>query len=508
MRAEGGLSLHRLDHGGMRMAEQQRAVAAEVIHVLVAVDVPLARTGRAGRVDRVRQRRARVVGETRRDHPTCSLVELRRTLRARAIPRLDARGHRGRDRHACAPFSSRSRLRRRPFCSIAGQGRRALAPPARSVRPSSRRPRAGRGHVRGSHRPGKEEGTMSHRSLAGIALGVSVAFGAAAQDLPKSHFKVIGLNSPTVASIVDEVPFWRETLPKASNGAITADITPLDQMGIDDKTMLRLLRLGVMDFAGMDISKMAGDDPRFEGCDLAGITLDPDKARAGCNAWREVIDRQMQKNWNSKLLAFGGNPPQVFWCRGMIGGLADLKGKKVRVFNNTMRDFLGGVGATAVSMAFAEVVPALSAGVVDCGVTGSLSGNTAGWNELTKSIYPMSHGWSINVLAVNLNTWKRLDPKTQAFLLEQFKAYEDKMWATIKTTTGEAENCNTGQQPCTMGKLAKTTIVPVKPEEAETHKKLVEGAVLAGWAKRCGAECAREWNDTVGKALNLKAPTP
>ena len=41
------------------------------------------------------------------------------------------------------------------------------------------------------------------------------------------------------------------------------------------------------------------------------------------------------------------------------------KGKKIRVFNNTMRDFLGGVGATAVSMAFAEVVSALSAGVVD-----------------------------------------------------------------------------------------------------------------------------------------------
>src|SRR5262249_33400159 len=137
-------------------------------------------------------------------------------------------------------------------------------------------------------------------------------------------------------------------------------------------------------------------------------------------------------------LAFGGNPPQVFWCRGMLGGLADLKGKKVRVFNVTMRDFLAGVGATAVSMAFAEVVPALSAGVVDCGVTGSLSGNTAGWPEVTKSIYPMSLGWSINVLAVNLDTWKRLDPKVQAFFLEQVKHYEDKMWTTIKTTTAEA----------------------------------------------------------------------
>ena len=258
----------------------------------------------------------------------------------------------------------------------------------------------------------------------------------------------------------------------------------------------------------MDISKMAGDDPRFEACDLAGLTLTPDKARAACNAYRAVIDRQMQKNWNAKLLAFGGNTPQVFWCKDVATGLAGFKGKKVRVFNNTMRDFLGGVGATAVSMAFAEVVPALSAGVVDCGVTGSLSGNTAGWTEVTKSIYPMSLGWSINVLAVNLDSWKRLDPKTQAFLTEQFKAYEDKMWQTIKTTTAEADNCNTGQQPCTMGKLAKTTIVPVKPDEAETHKKLVEGAVLAGWAKRCGVECTKEWNDTVGKALDLKAPTP
>jgi TRAP-type C4-dicarboxylate transport system substrate-binding protein len=348
---------------------------------------------------------------------------------------------------------------------------------------------------------------MLYRLLTGLAVGCALAAGAAAQELPKTHFKVIGLNSPTPVSIVDEVPFWRKTIPEASHGAITADITPLDQMGIDDKTMLRLLKLGVMDFAGMDISKMAGDDPRFEGCDLAGLTLDPDKARAACNAYRDVIDRQMQKNWNAKLLAFGGNTPQVFWCREVVTGLDSFKGKKIRVFNNTMRDFLGGLGATAVSMAFAEVVPALNNGVVDCAVTGSLSGNTAGWNEVTKSIYPMSLGWSINVLAVNLSSWSRLDSKVQKFILDQTKAYEDKMWATITTITAEADNCNTGQQPCTMGKLAKSTIVPVKPEEAQTHKQLVEGVVLAGWAKRCGAECAKEWNETVGKVLTLKAPT-
>ena len=349
---------------------------------------------------------------------------------------------------------------------------------------------------------------MSRRLLIGVIAAVTMALPAAAQDLPKNNFKVIGLNSPTPVSIYDELPFWRKTIPEASKGAITAEITPLDQMGIDDKTMLRLLKLGVMDFAGMDISKMAGDDPRFEGCDLAGLTLTPDKARAACNAYRDVIDRQMQKNWNAKLLAFGGNTPQVFWCREEVKGLNDLKGKKIRVFNNTMRDFLSGLGATAVSMAFAEVIPALNNGVVDCAVTGSLSGNTAGWPEVTKSLYNMSLGWSINVLAVNLNTWNRLDDKTKAFFLEQIKAYEDKMWETLKASTEEADNCNTNKQPCKLGKLANIKLVQVSDEDAQAHKKLVETAVLAGWAKRCGAECAKEWNETVGKTLGLTAPTP
>ena len=341
--------------------------------------------------------------------------------------------------------------------------------------------------------------------LAALML-ISAAGLSGAQDLPKTNFKVVGYHSTVAISPRVELPFWREHIPKVSNGAITADVTPLDHMGIDDKTMLRLLRQGVMDFAMMDISKMGGDDPRFEGVDLAGLTLVQDKARAACDAYRQVLDRQMQKNWGSKLMAFGSSPPQVFWCREKINGLNDLRGKKIRVFNPSMRDFLAGINATAVSLAFAEVVPALNNGVVDCAVTGSLSGNTAGWPEVTKSLYPMSVGWSIIAFAANTKNWDRLDPKLKTFLLEQFKYFEDEMWNLNRKATAEAENCNTNKQPCTLGKPANMTIVPVKQEEMEMHKKLVEGAVLAGWAKRCGPDCAKEWNDTVGKTLGLTAP--
>lgn len=342
--------------------------------------------------------------------------------------------------------------------------------------------------------------------LATSAAAALLAQPARAQNLPKTHFKVIGSNGPTVTSTVDELPFWRKTIPEDSHGAVTADATPIDQMGIDDKTMLRLLKLGVMDLAHMDISKMAGDDPRFEGCDLAGLTLTPERAKAACDAWRGVIDQQMQKNWNAKLLAFGGNNPQVFWCRAPVTGLADLKGRKIRVFNTSMRDFVQGIGATAVSLAFAEVVPALNNGVVDCAVTGSLSGNTAGWAEVTKALYPLSMGWSINMLAINLDTWKRLPPDVQTFMTSESAKFEDKAWQTIVMSTNQAMDCNVGKQPCTMGKLVHMEIDPVSPADEGRYKDIVQNVVLKDWAKRCGAACAKEWNATVGKTLGLAAP--
>src|SRR6202040_2304504 len=61
VRAEIHLALHRLDHGRMGMAQQHGAVAAEIIDIFVAVDVPLARALGAGDVDGIGVEIARIV---------------------------------------------------------------------------------------------------------------------------------------------------------------------------------------------------------------------------------------------------------------------------------------------------------------------------------------------------------------------------------------------------------------------------------------------------------------
>ena len=342
--------------------------------------------------------------------------------------------------------------------------------------------------------------------LGAVAAGAMVASVASAGELPKVHVTGVGLNANTVASFKDEVPFWNKTIPGASGGKVTATFAPQDHMGVKGFQVMRMVRLGVVDFGAGDISKMAQDSPIFEGCDLAGLTLDIKTARAACQAWLPVMSRTAEKLFNTKLLAVGVNPPQVVWCRIPIKGLNDLKGKKVRVFNKTMSDFIQAVGGTTISMAFAEVVPALQRGVVDCAVTGTMSGFTAGWPEVSTHQFQIYMGWSINYQSVNINAWNRFSPELQKFFLDQFATFEDKMWQTGTEALAGADNCNFGLGPCPEGKPAKLVQVSVSDADKTLHKKLMQDVVLVKWGQRCGKACAKEWNGTVGKLLGLSIP--
>ena len=340
-------------------------------------------------------------------------------------------------------------------------------------------------------------------AVVGLLGSASTAFAA---DLPEMTVTGIGLNSKTIVSFGNEVPFWSKTIPEDSGGKIKADFTPVDLMGVKDAQVMRMTTLGVVDFGAGDISKMAGDDAVFEGCDLAGIALDIDSAKKACEAWAPVMDRVMQKKFKVKMLAFGANQPQVFWCKDKVDSLDDLKGRKIRVFNKTMNDFIAAIGGTTVSLPFAEVVPALQRGVVDCAVTGTLSGNTAGWPEVTSYIYPLSMGWSINYQSVNLEKWNSWPKDVQEFFTKEFAKLQDEMWKTAAESTEQAANCNVGKEPCTMGKPAKMTIVEMSDADKAKAKELTESTVLVNWGKRCGKDCAAEWNGTVGKVLGLTIP--
>jgi TRAP-type transport system periplasmic protein len=236
------------------------------------------------------------------------------------------------------------------------------------------------------------------------------------------------------------------------------------------------------------------------------VATDIKTAREACDAWKPVIAEVMEKKFGTKLLGLAPNPGIVFWCRTEIGGLADLKGKKVRVFNRTLADFVTAVGGTTVTTPFGEVAAALKNGVFDCALTSTLSGNTAGWPEVTEYLLPLPVGWSIYYQSANLNSWNDFDPRVQTFFEKKFAELDDRLWELGEQMYQQGVSCNIGEEPCTLGKPGDMKLVEVSDADRQMRKKLVEDVVLVEWGRRCGAECATKWNETVGKVVGLQIP--
>ena len=75
------------------------------------------------------------------------------------------------------------------------------------------------------------------------------ATAAEAQDLPKQSFKVVGSFGNLTNWIKVEQPFWAKDVPEASKGQITAQAQSQTELGLKGNEIMRLLKLGLFDFA-------------------------------------------------------------------------------------------------------------------------------------------------------------------------------------------------------------------------------------------------------------------
>src|SRR5262249_25421931 len=91
VRSERHLRADGLANGRMRVTEQQGPMPTEVVDVLPAVHVPLARTGAARGIEGIGEERAAVVGEPGGDHLERARPERRRLRRACPVLPLDMR---------------------------------------------------------------------------------------------------------------------------------------------------------------------------------------------------------------------------------------------------------------------------------------------------------------------------------------------------------------------------------------------------------------------------------
>jgi len=352
----------------------------------------------------------------------------------------------------------------------------------------------------------EKESNMTYRiKLLAAGLALMLAGAASAQDLPKTQLKVVGAWGNLSQYKNFEQPFWTKDVTAASKGAITAEITPFNEMGLKGAEIFRLMRLGVIDFGSTVLGYVAGDDARNEAVDLAGLSPDIETARKVSDAYKPIYDKFYREKFGLQVLGIWPYSAQVLFCNGELKSLADIKGKKVRTGNRTLAELVDALGGTGVTLAFSEVVPALQNKVVDCAITGTLSGNSAKWHEVATYIYALPVGWSHVMHAVNAKRWDGLDPKVRTFLQAEITKLEDSIWKAAADESQQGIDCNIGKDTCTMGTKAKMSLLPVSDADRALLKKVLNETVVPKWAARCPGDCVPNWNATVGKIVGITA---
>jgi len=271
--------------------------------------------------------------------------------------------------------------------------------------------------------------TLAFSMLAAGSLlaGASALAQEKVDGLPKTQLQVVGgLSNLTVYQNFEQ-PMWTKTIPELSNGQVTATIKGFNEMGLKGPEILRLIGQGVIPIGTATLAYFASDNPINEAIDLAGLAPDVKTAREITDAFEPVYAKFYGKN-NIKVLGFSTYPAQVLFCNANISGLADIKGKKVRTSSRTTAEFVQALGGSSVTLPFGEVVPALQNGVVDCAITGSMSGYSAKWYEVSTHLYALPINWNQQIHAANLAYWNKLDPKVQNFLQKNIDVMTNKIW--------------------------------------------------------------------------------
>jgi TRAP-type C4-dicarboxylate transport system substrate-binding protein len=302
-----------------------------------------------------------------------------------------------------------------------------------------------------------------------------------------------------------EAPFWTDELPRRTQGRYSAEIVPFDRAGIRGQEMLQLMKIGAVPFGTALLSLSAPQDPVIAAPDLTGLNPDIATLKRNLAAFRPFLEKTLRER-GIEVLAIYTYPAQVVFCNKPFAGLSDLAGRRVRVASATQSDLVEALGGRPVTTTFAEILPNMKSGNLECAVTGTMSGNTIGLHEVTTHVHTMALNWGLAIFGANRAAWQHLPADLRALLQQELPKLEAAIWAESERETGEGIACNTGNGACSGGKRGRMTEVRSSAADEAKRREIFASTVLPRWVQRCGPTCADTWNQTIGAQLGIAAP--
>lgn len=310
----------------------------------------------------------------------------------------------------------------------------------------------------------------------------------------------------TLSQYVDfEAPFWTEKVPRITDGRVRAEISPFDRAGIRGQEMLQLMRLGVVPFGYVLLGLAAADEPILNVLDLPVMNADMAALRRTIELGRPGLVTLLRERYNVELLAIFTYPAQVMFCRRPFSGLSDLSGRRIRTSSVGQSELVSALGGVPVLIPLAETVQAIRNGVVECAITGTLSGSAIGLHEVTSHVSRLAISWGVSFFGANTAAWSALPPDVRAKLSAGLRDLERDIWTAAEQQTEDGLACLAGRPSCKGGRPGRMAIVEERWQDESRRLQLLSETILPSWLQRCGSECSEVWNRDIAPTLGLWA---
>ncbi|MGL1835115.1 TRAP transporter substrate-binding protein DctP [Rhodocyclaceae bacterium SMB388] len=249
---------------------------------------------------------------------------------------------------------------------------------------------------------------IAARVLLGMAC--TLALPAMAQPVWKGYSFVSAANHPSYQHL--------ESLAKEfeslSGGAVETKVNVGGSLPIPGTSITQAVGEGTLTFA---------HDLFFTGSvQLGGLTMLPMLASTHAEYQKaaEIIEPYLAAELKKRgvtLLATYNFPQQTIWSVSKVTSIDDLKGKKIRVGNGQVAEFMRRVGAIPVTLSTGDVAPALERSVIEGVVTASAGGGRL-WGDMLKSNLRLNLNYDLVLVTVNSRAFERLPADVQ----EKFQA--------------------------------------------------------------------------------------
>jgi tripartite ATP-independent transporter DctP family solute receptor len=253
-----------------------------------------------------------------------------------------------------------------------------------------------------------------------LLASIALVLGFAAQSATAQEFKFnIGIVLDATHPVAIGLKRMAEVAEKDSGGRIKLEIFPSSQLG-GQREMWQNVQAGLIAGILDPTAQVTNFVPQFGVLDLPYLVENADQA------FKLLEGPVVQSELTAKAPAAGFRVVHYWeitfrniYSRTPVNGIADLKGKKVRVIPNpTFIALFRGLGAAPTPMAFGELYSALQQGVVDGAENDTVTYFTSRHYEVAKNLALTSHLMLVNTLFFSEKQWQRLPENLRAVMLK------------------------------------------------------------------------------------------